>query len=93
MKAHSDCEPRTFMTGAPPAQLGRKIRQVLPTLLYVDAAGGEMNKRALLCTTLKMYVPGAARTLHGAGIGSGASNWVLEPQAAREAAPIDRHSW
>ena len=27
-------------------QLGRKIRQVLPTLLYVDAAGGKWKKRA-----------------------------------------------
>ena len=27
-------------------QLGRKIRQVLPTLLYVDAAGGKVKKSA-----------------------------------------------
>ena len=29
-------------------KLGRKVRQTLPTLLFVDPAGGKVKKRALL---------------------------------------------
>ena len=35
-------------------ELGRKVRQTLPTLLFVDPAGGKVKKRALLCPASHM---------------------------------------